>query len=336
MTPIDAYYADPVFISKLIEHYYGKYINNDDLPKKLLYSIDNSVSYDNLIRRFLIHNNREIPSDVSVNVSAGGSSLCVIAYYYAIYKIKGRNITVGSTIHPPYYLLHRQLAEQTGFCTWIDDINVHVDVEVDVSPNNPDGRVQKPIGRGEYVLLDSIYDAYNFTGSIKSVNPWIDYNKKFCMISSLSKFGFAGARIGYYESSNPAIISSMQYYMSNATLGTNTFAIESLKFTINKIHINSSFVKNVHKTLQKRHKILKNILPNHLIHSNNNVPFIFIKLPSSFFKELNILVRDGSQFAVSDSYSRVQLMISDKNFDELVNRLKDSMKLRENKYLLEI
>lgn len=325
MKIIDATFANPIFISEMIQTYYGKYINNKHLSKKLSYTYFNIDSFSNLIRKFMKNNNRAIPDDVLVHLSAGGSSFAILAHYYAIWKIKGRPITVGPTTNPPYYLLHKELAEFTGYCTWVEDISIPVDLEIDVSPNNPNGSTQPPIRRGEYILLDAIYDFFIFTGEMNTANPWIDEywnNSKFCSIISLSKFGLAGSRIGAYASKNPEMIGYMQQYMTNATAGMNTFSIETLKCIIKQIKLETEFSNNIYKKLQRRFDKLRKIIPTNLIYSDNNVPFIFIKTNYSVFADVGILVRKGDEFATTNEYSRIQLMITDDDFNELLKRLK--------------
>ena len=319
---INSTYANPVFISQLVEYYYGNLINNNDLYKKLSYSILNNPKYDDLFRDFLRNNNRAVPNNVKIRVSAGGSSQCIIAFYYAIYKIKGRNITVGSTVTPPYYILHKELCKMCGFATWVNDNNIPVDIEVNVSPNNFDGRIQPPSNRGEYVLLDAIYDFYNFTGNEKTVNPWVNWNNNFIMTNSLSKFGFAGARIGAILSTNNDIISYVENYMSNSTLGTNTFAIETLKNIIKEIKLDSEINHEIYNILQYRLKIIREIIPKNLIKSNKKIPFLFVKLNYEFFEELGIEVRHGSEFDVSNKYSRIELLLSEEDFNKMIKRLK--------------
>lgn len=325
MKIIDATLAYPIFVSSMVETHYNKYINNAHLAKKLSYTTFNIESYDNLIRKFLKNNNREVPENAFVRLSAGGSSLCILAHYYAIWKIKGRTITVGSTVPPPYYLQHRTLAEFTGYCTWVEDNDVPVDLEIDISPNNPNGSIQPPNGRGEYVLLDAVYDYYNFTGTHNSVNPWVNYDEqKFCCITSISKFGLAGSRIGMYMSSNHTMVEYMQQYMSNSTQGTNTFSIDTLKCIIKKINIESEFIKSIYKQLQWRIKKLRKIIPPSLIYSDDVVPFMFVKINFEFFTNIGILVRKGDEFSVSNEYSRIQLMMSDEDFAEMVRRLRSA------------
>lgn len=319
---INSTVADPIFISELLEENYGHLINNRKLSEKLKYNIPNNENYDDLIRSFMKHNNRKIPDNVKIRVAAGGCSICISAFYYAIYKIKNRPITVGSTVPPPYYLLHKELCEKSGFCTWVDDNTVNVDIEVNVSPNNPNGTIQPPNYKGEYIMLDSIYDFYQFTKNPETVNPWVNWNNNFVMINSLSKFGFAGARIGEIMSKNDEIINYCQEFLSQNTLGTNTFAIDTLKCIINKININSVFIDDVYKTLRKRLHIVRNIIPKELIYSNTKVPFVFCKLSYKFFEKLNIIVSRGKNFGVSNNYSRLELMMTESDFVELVKRLK--------------
>ena len=322
--PIDCSFANPVFISQLLQHYYSKLVNNKKLWKKLSYNILDNNNFDDLLRLFLKHNNRAIPDNVILRACNAGSSFAIIAFYYSIWQIKQRQITVSSAIEPPYYVLHKEIALSTGFCTWIDD-GSYTDVVVCVSPNNPNGIITKisPENKGEYILLDAIYDYYNFTGDKNSVNDWIVWNDKFCQITSISKMGMAGSRIAGIMSSNPVIIGYAQNYFSNVALGTNTFCIETLKCIIGKIRLESRFTKQVYKILQKRLKIIKKVIPHDLIFSNNNVPFLFVKIGFEFFNNINVKIREGSQFEVSDEYSRIELMIDNKDFKALIKRLKE-------------
>ena len=82
----------------IVHLHYGKLINNKRLWKKLSYNILNDETFDNLLRLFMKNQNRKIPDNVILRACNGGSSFAIIAFYYAIWKIKGRTITISSSI----------------------------------------------------------------------------------------------------------------------------------------------------------------------------------------------------------------------------------------------
>lgn len=317
---IDAGYADPINIS---EHYLP--LNITQNPIDIKYTFTQQPDIQSMIKSYLIYLDKRYKNslkDINIITSAGGSTQLIAAFYYAIQKIKKRKITVKSCIIPPYYALHKEIASAVKDCEWIDDINTAVDIEVIVSPNNPDGRISIPSRKSQFRLLDSVYDVPQFTGKRVSVNEWkhsYHNTETFCEVASLSKVGLPGLRLGYALVKNKLIASLMDQYIQNISLGLNTWALKGFTSRYNDI-FNNELYTNVYQDIQMRQTQIRQLLPNVCI-STKNVPFVFLKMSKKIFDELKIIVRIGSEFSTNDNYLRISLMISNDDWVELLNRL---------------
>lgn len=317
---IDAGYADPINIS---ERYLP--INITQNPIDIKYTFTQQPDIQSMIKSYLIYLDKrykESLKKVNIITSSGGSTQLIAAFYYAIQAIKRRKITIRSCMNPPYYALHKEIASAVKDCEWIDNINTDVDIEVIVSPNNPDGRISIPTRKAQFKLLDSVYDVPQFTGQRISVNEWkhsYHNTETFCEVASLSKIGLPGLRLGYALVKNKLIASLMNQYIQNISLGLNTWALRGFTSRYNDIFDNDLYT-NVYQDIQTRQMQIRQLLPNICI-STKNVPFVFLKMPKKIFDELKIIVRVGSEFSTNDSYLRISLMINDDDWTELLNRL---------------
>ena len=321
---IDAVYANPVMMAEDFPPL--KYIQK---ASNILYSIDPSPKYEYQIRRYIeFIQKRQLPTNARIIVSAGGSSQLVSAFYWSVQKILNQPITIKSSIAPPFYSLHKDLAETVYNCSWVNYDEPTSDIIVVVSPNNPNGILQtypSSASSNTYVLLDSVYDRPQFSNT-NTVNPWKfnEYNNPyFCEVNSFSKIGLAGVRIGYAITTNDDIYNNMTNYVSTTTLGTNTWGMFNLEGNLSQCGelYNNNFYRNFYGRLQWRQRQIRSIIPSRLISSELTVPLLFVKVPFEAFLEVGVEVRKGEVFEVSNEYSRINLMISDCDFKELLRRI---------------
>lgn len=161
-------------------------------------------------------------------------------------------------------------------------------------------------------------------------------SSQFILVGSFSKTGFAGLRIGYAATVNHEIAQLMEEYIEWNTLGTNTWSQSTLDQTMTSFlgdstssSLSSSwntpfhtFQHQVYVLLQSRNQEIRNLFPSSLIHSNANVPLLFVNLPTSFFERHDILVNPGSSFGMkAEEWCRIQLMVSDEEWQRLIQRI---------------
>lgn len=317
---IDAKSGNPVLMAESF-----KKITIKQCPQNLLYSIDPVDKYVELIKEYLKEIGQPVPNNVKIVISAGGATQTCTAYYYAVQKLEKKQITVSSHNHLPHYKLHEQITEIVPNCQWINNQN-NADLVVIVSPNNPDGDVVKypKVTKKQYLLLDSVFDTPMFSGSFKTINPWkYKYydSKYFCEINSMSKLGLAGIRLGFALTSNLDIYTHMVEYIKISTRGTNTWSLKNFAINFKNDLSNKSFHENIYNELQKRHQQIRKIIPQKYIKSNTTLPFLFLSLPPSIFSRYKITVKSGIDFGLTDQYSRIQMMLSQSDWNELIRRL---------------
>ena len=349
-TVIDAGRANPIAFAERLPKLRVK-----EQTENIIYSVAPRPEFIAYIRRYLKWIGRGPPDSAQIVLSAGGSTQLIAAFYWAVQELRGRKpTTIQSTTVPPFYRLHQQIAETIINCTWVPTTATgpgaahKADIQVMVSPNNPNGTLQVPnpkLSDKQYLLLDSAYDTPQFTGSRKSVNPWVapllsEGKQNFAWVNSLSKLGLAGIRLGFAVTANTQLADTMVEYIQRVSLGTNTWAVANMMTNLNwfaggcaKLPFVGDdnkepprlerFDNMLFQLMRKRHRQIRRIVPKRLIRSNERVTLLFLEEPASVFEAQNIIVRPGSVFGVSDAFSRIQLMISDSDWEMLLQRLRN-------------
>lgn len=316
---LNCYYADPIVFA-------------DNLPKYFIQQEQSNLTYMHyppkkyniMLKSYLQHLDEKFnPNGLYIVFSPGGTTAAISAFYYAIQYIENKKITIKSAVKPPYYTLHKKLSKYEKNCEWIDDRSKETDIEVIVSPNNPTGELLKPTFTSKYIILDSVYDKSSFSNKKYSVNPWkyeLYKNNNFCEVNSFSKYGYAGVRVGYLITSNKKIAEIVSKYFEIKNLGLNAWAMANFEKNI-PVFFNDNIKKNNYNLIQKRHNEIRKIIPSKLIYSNRNVPFILIKLPKNIFDKHKIIIRPGEEFAISNDYSRINMMVSNNTWYNIINRI---------------
>jgi len=282
-----------------------------------------------------------LQGDYNITTSVGGSSLCAAAYLYSVTKQLNKPIVrVSSFLPPPFYGFYRLLSnEYVRGTQWIDweqqpdgsyVAPPDIDVTVIISPNNPTGQiVENPQIISPYVLVDTVYDIFLFTGRLTSVNPWLwrylndprPGDPVVTMINSFSKFGFGGFRTGYLFTTQPAILQTAQFYIDSFYFGTPTYNYYTL--IRDDCALNQCYFNKVYTLFQKRQDQIRLYIPQELILNVNKVaPYLFVKINEQRFKKCKILVRNGIAFIYSPEYSRINLMLSSREWQILIDILR--------------
>ncbi len=319
---IDAYFADPILMA---EHTPQKFIQQK-VPYNITYMQDVPPIYVELIKKYIKTMDTSKSEDVDhlhIVVSSGGTTGAIRAFYYAVQQLEKRKIKIKSAVKPPYYVLHKKLTHFVPECEWQPDYQGEADIEIVISPNNPTGELLKPTGKAKYVILDAVYDKPLFTNQYTSVNPWkyqAFKNPYFCEVSSFSKLGFAGVRVGYAVTSNPEIAKLMTYYFKTSALGLNAWAMKNFEANFDQL-IDTKWSKNIYEIGMKRHQEIQKWIPKELITSNDKIPLCMTKIPKSYFDKFQIKSRGGTEFDITDESSRLNLMLSNEDWKELIKRI---------------
>ncbi len=328
---LNCYYADPIIFAERIPK-----LKIEQNESNITYMHYTPERFKEKLKEYLHHiENKFNSKNLYFVFSPGGTTAAISACYYAIQYLEKKKITIKSCVKPPYYTLHKKLANYEKNSEWIDDINKKTDVEVVVSPNNPTGEILKPTFTSKYILLDSVYDKPLFSNKYYTLNPWkleLYKNPYFCEVNSFSKYGYAGVRVGYLITSNKQIADLVTKYFEIKNLGLNSWAMANYEKNIPVI-FNKSFGKENYELVQKRHKEIREIIPQRFIYSNNNIPLILLKIPANIFYKYKIKIRPGEEFATSNDYSRINLMVSEDVWKNILKRISSENFQNDIKFL---
>lgn len=281
--------------------------------------------------------------DVNYHIatSTGGSSLCAAAFIYSVTKILSKpKVKVTSYTPPPFFGFYKSLCnEYLRGVEWVDwSIGrdgqyirpLDIDIQVVISPNNPTGDIAtNPSFTSPFVLVDTVYDHYLFTGKMESVNPWLWRMLNFPkhshpglgMVTSFSKFGPGGFRAGYLWTNTFPLLRNSFTYISNFYYGSPTYDYAFLEN--NFMNIDPHYFTSIYSILQRRQMEIRKYIPSSLILNVNSVaPYLLVKISPLTLLSWGIRVQNGQVFLVSDDYSRINLMLTEKEWTRLVQILK--------------
>lgn len=342
VTPINASYGQPYIQSQII--------GMIPLPKTsqdlttLIYTLGASPVFTKFVQAWenKIHpNNVLLDNTYNIAISNGGSAFAAASFYYACQQQLGRSINITSNIPPPFYAYYKSLCNFVPYTNWIDWTEdssgnysfptTSIDLLVAISPNNPTGEITSSIPSYSftYLLVDTVYDNYLFTKTYSSVNSWawdLMNNPKTgdpptAIISSFSKFGFAGFRSGYLFTNTTTLLTLCQSYISTFVYGSSTFSVYNM-INDNSL-ISSSYFYQVNKVLTARQREIRQYIDSSLILNTNSIaPYLFVKINASVFLNCNIIVQPGSFFLISDEYSRINLMLKSQDWKCLIYFIK--------------
>jgi len=283
------------------------------------------------------------PPPTSIVLGIGSTEL-IAATYWAVAQMLARDVEVRNMWSPPYYTLHKRIAGMLKGVAWSDDKFVDVDgtgsadiVNV-VSPNNPDGRCissSQPAPTAPFVVIDNVYAIDLFTGGVlinEGILPSAG-RRATIMLNSFSKIGLVSARLGFalvYGPDAEALAKLMESACSNLTLG---YAYVGSVLTEAQLArgLELSFVRRVFATLQRRRNMLmtmlERIFPNGQLRrytASPFAPYLMLPIPPSWFLALSppVQVRDGAAVSFSSKTSRVQLMLTSREWLALMHAVK--------------
>lgn len=272
-----------------------------------------------------------VPQSTRIVIGVGSTEL-IAAAYAAVAAVEGA-ARVRNYFPPPYYALHQRIAETLRNVTWDADHFAQTDGAGDanvinaVSPSNPasqlvsgaDARaVWGPDGaRAPYMVLDYVYDYSLFTGVRAPQNAWawsFDGGDAGLMrLASYSKFGDAGARVGWLMTENAALADAAQAYVNTVSLGFPLVGADSCATILRR---GPSHWGALYGALQSRRadltRELHRLFPGEVVipvPGANFSPFLYTAVSADWWRtKVNTLARSGVSFFDSPERSRVMLM----------------------------
>ena len=349
---INARLGDPYIIGRtLAPNSLCSDIDIPNAPSGLSYTSYNTAQRDIDVIKYLYNKNYNItlPTDIKIVFGCGSTSLAP-AYIYALGKKLNKTLSVSSSIERTYGIYKNVASYIVPNTTW-SDLNKDSDLCVNVSPNNPDGKIitlqdylsylqQSTVDNTKYLLLDSIYDSPQFTGQFTSVNSWvwdyflgnntdgIDMTKNIAIISSFSKLGISGFRYGYVLTRDDDIYNYMNDYIFNTIVLAPTAGAQSAFNHMYSTWNTTTWYTSIYNKLYSRYIQFSTLAQQKgitILNESHKAPYIYTdKSTTWWLNNYNVTARVGTDFDDSDSnYSRLSLMILDSDWNELIRRLSE-------------
>jgi hypothetical protein len=349
---INARLGDPYIIGRtLAPNLLCSDIDIPNAPSGLSYTSYNTEQRDIDVIKYLYNKNYNItlPTDIKIVFGCGSTSLAP-AYIYALGKKLNKTLSVSSSIERTYGIYKNVASYIVPNTTW-SDLDKDSDLCVNVSPNNPDGKIinlqdylsylqQSTVDNTKYLLLDSIYDSPQFTGQFTSVNSWvwdyflgnntdgIDMTKNIAIISSFSKLGISGFRYGYVLTRDDDIYNYMNDYIFNTIVLAPTAGAQSAFNHMYSTWNTTSWYTSIYNKLYSRYIQFSTLAQQKgitILNESHKAPYIYTDKSTTWWLDnYNVTARVGTDFDDSDSnYSRLSLMILDSDWNELIRRLSE-------------
>lgn len=290
----------------------------------LIYNVDDKELKEELAK--FIKNDYKLNFD-DLFLSVGSANV----YSIILSELKSKAEYIIYT--PPTYGLVLDLGKEYGYqLSKTQTTNVNKSIEYIVTPNNPTNEIKISNFNTKYKLYDISYFSYCTDEERQIIREDIENSKKnsiVYVVGSMSKeFLTPGYRVGFllcYDAINEECKTFKNIFFNSiiALGGNNLYA------AISRIRNNNPrLLEMLKKILIKRNQILKDILQDHVeIQSLPNSPYFYCKDNGNFqltLDELKITYRTGkmSYMTPENHYTRLNLYQTNKNFDELIKRLK--------------
>lgn len=271
--------------------------------------------------------NITLPKDAQIILGVGMVQL-MSGYFYAVQKVRNQLTSISFyNSEKPHFAFYKGIVEITKNCKFVER---NGDVNVIVSPMNPDGALfeYEPKLKKGFVLFDLFYDNPIYTGQFspisKEVYDVFNENPNCVLCNSFSAFGMPGTRCGFFIVRNPKILEEMKYFVKYNTISNssnNSVANEA----VSKYFLRKEFYLGPYNRLMKRHETftaLAKKLDITILNKSTNIPFAYTGKSSDFWlKIFGIRTAPGSEFDDTNEHSRLSLMISEKDWEELISRM---------------
>lgn len=358
MSLIDVSLGNPYLFGDIYDKYWDKSevkFSSDSIAYQLN-NVSPSKKLISQIRFFHREFGNYFPSKDEEPFIASGITQTFSALIYALYVLYGPLEIVQKAPSYPHKWFVENLRLKGVVYKYLYDDQLFVPdihktlIEIVTTPNNPDGANRKPITDAKYIIFDLSHDwpffNINIKDNLETIYEAIKKNKIIFPFFSMSKsIGQAGDRVGYVwlkkNKFNEQLIKKMKEYLHNDTLGPSIAGQASCSNRIDLLtSVSMQPLFDVLKVLVLRYDQLKEILrknhPNVICKSVRGSAYFWAHSTPNISEQWKKLYRidtmNGETFGVDNSYLRINLMTSEKNFNILLKRLGGDIPILHNQH----
>jgi hypothetical protein len=290
--------------------------------------------YDKILNRPLTQTDYVIIGEGSL----GAFNCATWAIQKLLHKTPMDPLRIYQINTPPTYTIFKDVIDTIPNCNFSYNTNTinkysvkEPDIGLIISPNNPTGEIINE-RRGQFQIIDSVYDIPLFSNSNKSLNKKFSDNE--IHIESVSKLGMASYRFGWAITSNSMIYSKAWEYKRMYNNGLNTSSLYMSKNFLDTMYNSGKFQEFSHMNydlFRSRRKELLRLFKSKGIRefrkkgydkkSRRNVPYLFMPISQEKFKSIGIETRPGKDFFYTNDYSRINLMMASRDYRDMVGIL---------------
>lgn len=258
--------------------------------------------------------------DLNILLTNGSIQLHLLSIM-TFYNLAGKPSKFKIYMKAPYFFESKVLIDNLPGVEFTDNVN-DADMEILVSPNNPNNVIQTPsISPGKFLLIDGAYNNPNFVNKPFWYSDFSN-NYRTVIISTASKiFGMAAERVGWAFITDQEIYNGLLQNLFSTTTGYNGYSIclvRDAMFNYNKDNI-------IYQTLKCRHKQLIKLLEVYQIKVLSPVgAYAWLAAEfnlTEFFLSKGIIVNPGSNFGTNDMNCRLNIMASECSWQKFIEIL---------------
>lgn len=224
-------------------------------------------------------------------VVANGAKQAISAAIEGLLQGDTEYLALKAPYWPSYPTLGNLSSKRLRIINW-DPTDVHRQISIDASPNNPDGRT----GVEPVDIWDAAYASPVYTSPTKLVIP----PKHLVSVWSAAKlYGCSGARVGWLHTEDKNIAEAASRYVEQTTSGVSVNSQRFVARTIKRLENHPEALELAKMRLDQNRSIFKRILP-HLKSAVYNAGMFAWFEPSNF-----------SKFSQSLKKSEVRLVTGD-------------------------
>lgn len=246
--------------------------------------------------------------------------------------------TLYATQQEPGYIEYGSLIEimHQALINWIrfrDYLEVDQEnlLEFVTTPNNPDGRIIKPV-TGAYWTIHDRVNHWPFFMNADSSDFYLETleNDKISIFSLSKVLSFSGSRLGYAFVKDKQIANYMRHYVIMATHGlvsdSQFHAAAALRYLLQD-HL-YQYTNWITQNLNERWARLRSALKGkELVLLNEQGPASWVKAPGNaqeyLLKKYNVECTYGTEYGVTEEYARFNMLSKTIEFNEFIWRLEN-------------
>lgn len=227
---------------------------------------------------------------------------------------------------------------------WIDcehahEVNRHDLVEIVTFPNNPDGKILKPVTDAHRIIKDCVNNWPFYLTAMPGEYMRETLDNEWIIVFSLAKIlSFSGSRVGYAFVKDLDVAHNMRHFIIRDTHGTASdgqiHCLFALKYLLeqDKLH---EYIDWITQQMVERWERLRDAMQaTDMQLLNEQGPNAWVKTPTTaenyLRKKYRIVATYGPEYGVNDKYARISMTCSNNEYEEMLRRFRN-LKLCEKR-----